>query len=186
MGLPQATSPLSPADYLAWESAQPTKSEYFRGEVFAMGGASRRHVTISLNLAAALMAGLDGTPCRVYALDMKLHVQESEAYFYPDVLVTCDARDHRADLAMTAPTLVIEVLSPSTAAFDRGEKFATYRRIPSLREFVLVDPEQRRIELYRRGAGDVWTLHDIAPGAQLILDSLSTRVDWDRVFRNID
>lgn len=186
MGLPQATSPLSPADYLAWESGQPTKSEYFRGEIFAMGGASRRHVTVAGNVFAALDGALEGTPCRAYIADMKLRVLEDEAYFYPDVLATCDPADHRAEQYVTAPTLIVEVLSPSTAAFDRGEKFATYRRIPSLREFVLIDPEQRRIELYRRGEGDVWTLHDIAPGAQLILDSLSIRVDWDRVFRNID
>ncbi|MBK1721093.1 Uma2 family endonuclease [Thiocystis violacea] len=186
MGLPQTQTDFSAADYLAWESEQPEKSEFFRGEVFAMGGASRRHVTVTLNVATALVDRLEGTPCRAYMADMKLRVLEDEAYFYPDVLVTCDPTDHRSDLFMSAPTLVVEVLSPSTAAFDRGEKFAAYRRIPSLREFVLIDPEKQTIEIYRRAGHDVWELQDIAPGTPLALASLETEIGWDRVFRNLD
>ncbi len=186
MGLPNPQPHFSANDYLAWEREQTEKSEYFRGEVFAMGGASRRHVTATLNLAADLMDALDGTPCRVYMADMKLRVQEGEAYFYPDVLVTCDAADHRADQCMSAPTLIVEVLSPSTAAFDRGEKFATYRRIPALQEFVLVDPERRSIECYRRTDNDLWQLRDIVPETPLTLESLQVEIPWERIFRNLD
>ena len=186
MGLPQMQTRFSAADYLAWESEQPEKSEFFRGEVFAMSGASRRHVTVSGNVFSSLDQAVEGTPCRVYMADMKLRVLEDEAFFYPDVLVTCDPTDHRSDLFMSAPTLVVEVLSPSTAAFDRGEKFTAYRRIPSLREFVLIDPEKLTIEVYRRTAQDVWELHDIPPGAPLALSSLETEIGWDRVFRNLD
>jgi Uma2 family endonuclease len=186
MGLPQIETRFSAADYLAWEREQPEKSEFFRGEVFAMSGASRRHVTVSGNVFTSLDQALEGTPCRAYMADMKLRVLEDEAYFYPDVLVTCDPADHRSDRFMSAPTLVVEVLSPSTAAFDRGEKFAAYRRIPSLREFVLIDPEKQTIEIYRRAGRDVWELHDIAPGTPLALSSLETGIAWDRVFRNLD
>ncbi|NEX23434.1 Uma2 family endonuclease [Thiorhodococcus mannitoliphagus] len=186
MGVPQTRTDFSAADYLAWESEQPEKSEFFRGEVFAMGGASRRHVTVSGNVFSALDQAIEGSPCRAYMADMKLRVLEDEAYFYPDVLVTCDPADHRSDLFMSAPTLVVEVLSPSTAAFDRGEKFAAYRRIPSLREFVLIDPEKQSIEIYRRAGHDVWELHDIPPETPLALASLEAEIGWDRLFRNLD
>ena len=186
MGLPQIECPISAEDYLAWEREQPTKSEYFRGEIFAMVGASRKHVTITMNLVAALMSALEGSPCRVYAADMKLRLLEDEAYFYPDVLVTCDASDHRADQFMSTPTVVIEVLSPSTASFDRGDKFAAYRRVPSLREFVLVDAETRSVERYTRIDNDIWQLRDIAPETPLTLDSLDVAIPWGRLFQNLD
>lgn len=186
MSLPQANTPFSAADYLVWESERIEKSEFYHGEVFAMSGASRRHVTVSGNLFSSLDQALEGTPCRPYMADMKLRVLEDEAYFYPDVFVTCDPADHRADQFMSAPTLVVEVLSPSTAAFDRGDKFAAYRRIPSLREFVLIDPEKQTIELYRRGDDDTWALHDIAAGEPLPLGSLEIEIGWGRIFRNLD
>ena len=98
MALPQPTPAFTAADYLRWEAEQLDKHEYLRGETFAMGGASRRHVTISLNVAAALDEALEGSPCRTYMADMKVQAAADEAYFYPDVLVTCDPADHRAEL----------------------------------------------------------------------------------------
>lgn len=188
MGLPQPQMPFSADDYLAWESEQAEKSEFFHGEVFAMSGASRRHVTISGNVFASLDRALEGTPCRVYMADMKLQVLQDDAYFYPDVFVTCDPADHRAEQFMTAPTVIVEVLSPSTAAFDRGDKFAAYRRIPSLREFILIDPAKQTIEIYRRAGEDtdIWEYQDLAKNAPLMLASLETSIGWDRLFRNLD
>lgn len=186
MALPQPTPPFTAEDYLLWEEQQPEKHEYVHGETFAMGGASRRHVTISGNVFAALDAALEGTPCRTYMADMKLRAEADEAYFYPDVLVTCDAEDHKAEQFMRAPTLVVEVLSPATAAYDRGDKFAAYRRIPSLKEFVLIDPDRRRIEHYRRTQETVWELHEIEPEAPLMLPGLEVTIPWDRIFRNVD
>lgn len=183
---PALAERFSAADYLRWETEQPDKHEYVAGEVFAMGGASRRHVTVSGNFFAALNQALDGTPCRTYMADMKVEVARDTAYFYPDVLVTCDPADHKADLTMTSPTLVAEVLSPSTAAYDRGDKFAAYRGIPSLREYVLIDPDKKTVELYRRGEDGLWVLRDIAPGTPLPLASVGVEVDWDRLFRNVD
>lgn len=186
MGLPQIQAPVSPTEYLAWEQEQSEKSEYVGGEIFAMVGASRKHVTVAMNMVSRLMQALDTSPCRVYAADMKLRVLEDEAYFYPDVLVTCDPADHRADQFVSAPTVVIEILSPSTAAYDRGEKFALYRRIPSLREFVLIDPERRRVECYRRSEHGRWQLEDVEPESPLRLASLDVEIDWPRIFRNTD
>ncbi|MCG6896981.1 MAG: Uma2 family endonuclease [Thiocapsa sp.] len=186
MGLPQPTTRFSAEDYLAWELEQPSRHEFFHGEVFAMVGASRRHVTVAVNLVSALDQALEDTPCRAYMSDMQLQARPDEAYFYPDVLVTCDPDDHRAERLVRAPILVIEVISPSTASFDRGEKFAAYRRIRSLREFVLVDPERRSIELFRRADDDVWELRDIAPDQPLELTSLDVEIPVGRIFRNLD
>ena len=183
---PAFAEPFSAAEYLRWEAEQPGKHEYVAGEVFAMGGASRRHVTVSLNLASALADAFEGTPCRAYMADMKVEAAKDVAYFYPDVLVPRDPADLKADLVVTSPTLVAEVLSPSTAAYDRGDKFAAYRGIPSLREYVLIDPDQKKAELYRRGEDGLWVLRDIAPGAPLMLTSVGVEVVWERLFRNVD
>lgn len=102
MARPQPAIPFTAEDYLEWEAGQLDKHEYFHGETFAMGGASRRHVTISLNVAAALDGALEGSPCRAYMAEMKVQAAADEAYFYPAVLVTCDPADHRADHFMRA------------------------------------------------------------------------------------
>jgi len=186
MGEPQPIEAMSAAEYLDWEPAQVEKYEFSHGEIFAMGGASRRHVTVSGNVFFELAQALAETPCRVYMADMKLEVEPDRAYFYPDVLVTCDPDDHRSDQFMRRPTLLVEVLSASTAAFDRGDKATIYRRIPSLKEFVLIDPDRQRIELYRRQEDGAWELRDIDPDQPLPLTSLGTEIPWPRIFRNAD
>jgi Uma2 family endonuclease len=186
MGNPAVTTPFTAADYLRWEAEQPDKHEYVAGEVFAMGGATRRHATVSLNLASALADALDGTPCRVYTADMKVEAARDTVYFYPDVVATCDPADHKADLAVRAPTLVAEILSPSTAAYDRGDKFALYRGISSLQEYLLIDPDKKTVELYRRGGDGLWVLRDIAPVSTLELASFGVAIPWKRLFRNVD
>ena len=134
MGHAQPIQKLDFESYLDWESGQSDKHEFVAGEVFAMGGARRAHVTVAGNIFAALKSHLRGGPCRAYMSDMKLRVAEADAGFYPDVMVSCDARDHAAEQYLQHPTLVVEVLSDGTAAFDRGDKFAAYRRLQS-REF---------------------------------------------------
>ena len=137
MGIPQPVIPFNFDDYIAWESEQLEKHEFVRGEVFAMAGARRVHVTVSLNLASAFKSHLRGTPCQTYMADMKLRVEAVDTGFYPDVMVTCDSRDHTADLYLSHAIMVVEVLSESTAAYDRGDKFADYRKLSSLREYVI-------------------------------------------------
>jgi Uma2 family endonuclease len=134
---------LSAEDYLAWEELQEDKYEYYQAEVFAMGSARREHVITSLNIASLLKRHLRGTPCQTYISDMKLRIEQVDAYFFPDVMVSCSAQDQQAEQFLTSPILIVEVLSDSTEAFDRGEKFAAYRQLPSLKEYLLVDINSR-------------------------------------------
>lgn len=196
MTLPALQEPLfGPAAYLDWETEQIEKHEYLNGEVFAMAGASEAHVTIALNVAMALRTHLRGGPCSVFISDMKLRVEQANAFFYPDVLVTCAEADRAHTQYKTAPSLIVEVLSPSTSAYDRGDKFAAYRSLPSVREYLLIDAEHRRAELFRRDTSDPaesgagrWLLYplegeqviDLASvGLQLPLAAVYEDVRWD-------
>lgn len=145
--------------YLDWEAQQGQKHEYFDGEVFAMAGASDSHVQIAGNVYMALRQHLRGGPCSVFISDMKLRVERDNAFYYPDVMVSCEPRDAAHSHFKTAPTLLVEVLSPSTSAYDRGGKFASYRKIASLREYLLIDSERASVDLFRRDEGGLWVLH---------------------------
>lgn len=159
MGLPQAKERFDRHAYFAWEAEQPTKNEYVAGEVFARVGARQAHVLVSLALAARFREHLRGTRCRAYTSDMKLEVEAADAVFYPDAMVSCDEADRAREVAIQAPCLIVEVLSDSTAAYDRGTKFAAYRRLASLQEYLLVDIDARRMELFRREPVG-WVLHE--------------------------
>ncbi len=187
MALPPAKLPaFSGDDYLAWEAQQPGRSEYVAGEVFAMAGVEDRHACASLNLAMALRAELRGSPCRVYRSDVKLRVEAADAYFYPDVFVTCSAADLADRLIKREPVLVAEVLSASTAAYDRGGKFAAYRQLPSLREALFIDVSRRVVDLYRRGGDGLWVLHPLQAGDTMVLSSLGLSVPVDRIFDDLE
>ena len=183
MTAPQRSG-MSGEEYLAWEAEQEGKHEFLAGEIFAMVGASDRHVTISLNLAAAIRNQLRGGHCRVYVADMKLRVDAVNAWFYPDVMVTCDPADHQRDMDKASPVLIIEVLSPSTEAFDRGGKFAAYRTLPSLSEYLLIDPDSGRLELYRRNTENQWVLHAPEGDTPLELSSIELSLDRATVFED--
>lgn len=185
MGTPQAAVAFSFREYLAWESEQPQKHEFVRGETFAMAGARRSHVTVCLNLASAFKSHLRGTPCRAYMAGMKLRLEEADASFYPDVMVTCDQSDHAADLYLSHPMLVVEVLSENTAAYDRGDKFADYRKSTSLREYAVVDINARRVECYRRNAENRWVLHDFSEG-ECHFASIDLSMPLAVVFEDVD
>ena len=186
MGLP-LTKPRFDADaYLAWEAEQPGKSEYVDGEVFAMAGVRREHATVALNVGAALRSHLRGSPCLSFVADMKLRVASMDAFYYPDVMVTCDGRDRRADLFIEHPQLIVEILSDSTAAYDRGAKFASYRQIAALQEYVLIDIDSRRVEVFRRQAGNEWLLHDYADEPVCQFDSVKLTLAMELVFEDVD
>lgn len=150
---------MTAAEFLAWDAGQTIKHEFVRGEVFAMAGGEDRNYTVALNLAMALRPHLRGTACRVYGSDVKLRVEAADCFFYPDVMVTCSAADLGDRLIKREPSLVVEVLSPSTGAYDRGDKFAAYRQLPSLQEYLLVDVDRQRCDLFRKGADGLWVLH---------------------------
>ncbi|SMF94938.1 Endonuclease, Uma2 family (restriction endonuclease fold) [Methylomagnum ishizawai] len=178
----------SAEEYLAWEERQTVKHEYLRGEVYevyAMAGARDAHVTVAGNVFALLKSHLRGTPCRTYIADMKLRVEAADAYFYPDVFVTCDVRDRASDLCKSHPLLVVEVLSDSTSGYDRGGKFASYRRLDDLQEYVLIDPEARTVDVFRRDTTSHWVLHPYAGGAEAEFASLDFRAPLPLIFEDV-
>ena len=185
MGQPAPQQRFSADDYLAWEAAQTERHEYLDGEVFAMAGAEDRHVTIAMNVSMALRQHLSGSRCRTYMSDMRLRVEAADAYFYPDVMVTCSDADRASPLVKREPLLVVEVLSSSTAAYDRGAKFGHYRRLPSLREFALVDPEARTADVYRLGDDGLWVLHPSARGEAVVLASVGLTLDAERLYADV-
>jgi Uma2 family endonuclease len=185
MGQAAEKSTFTAADYLAWESTQRDRHEYLDGEVFAMAGADDRHVTVAMNIAFALRQHLSGSPCRTYMSDMRLHVAAANSYFYPDVLVTCSALDQASPRVKTEPTLIIEVLSPSTAAYDRGLKFSHYRSLASLQEYVLIDLDTRSTDGYRKGTDGLWVLHPFARGDTIELASVALQITAGQLFADV-
>ena len=152
---------LTHQEYLEWEALQEQKSEYYAGEMFAQAGASSTHVTLTLNLGAMLQMHLKGKPCRAYIADMKLRVPEVDAFFYPDVMVTCDARDRDTDMYKQHPVMIAEVLSESTAEYDRTFKFACYQKISTLRDYLLISQDVYSVEHYHLNDSYEWvrTVH---------------------------
>ena len=185
MGHAEQKAAFSAADYLAWEAAQLDRHEYIDGEVFAMAGAEDRHVTVAGNLYIALRQHLAGSPCRTFMSDMRLHVATANSYFYPDVLVTCSALDLASPLVKTEPKLIAEVLSPSTAAYDRGVKFSHYRSLASLQEYVLIDLDSRSTDCYRKGADGLWVLHPFARGEPVSLASVALELTAAQLFAEV-
>ena len=176
---------MTAAEFLAWDATESKRHEFVRGVVYARAGSDDRHVTVSGNVAMVLRAHLRGTACRTFIVDMKLRVELADCFFYPDVMVTCGAADAADPLVKREPLLVVEVLSPATAAYDRGDKFAAYRMLGSLREYLLVDPQSRRCDLYRLGADGLWVLHPFEPEQTVRLDSVGLDLEalalWEEV-----
>ena len=162
---------ITPQQYLEGELVAETKHEYIDGEVYAMAGAGDAHVKVTLNAALLIKSHLRGSNCSTYVNDMKVRIGKDEAFFYPDVMVCCDPSDQlrEQDYVKNSPKLIIEVLSPSTENKDRGKKFILYRKLPSLEEYVLIDPREYYVELYRRQADKQWTLFS-HEGAESMLE----------------
>ncbi|MEL6928378.1 MAG: Uma2 family endonuclease, partial [Cyanobacteria bacterium J06600_6] len=157
---------ITPEEYLQLEADSEIKHEYIDGEVYSMAGATDTHVTIALNLAVLLRNHLRGSGCRVYISDMKVRIEQQNRFFYPDVIVTYEDQDRENSTFKQFPRLIIEVLSDSTEAFDRGDKFADYQLLPSLQEYVLVNTKKARIECFRRTSEELWLLQFYELGAK--------------------
>lgn len=185
MVLPAPQTSMHLEEFLAWEARQPDKHEYWQGEVFAMTGARQAHVLVAGNCFAALKAHLRGGPCRAYISDMQLAVDEADSVFYPDVFVSCHPDDLLAERVLRHPKVIVEVLSDSTAAYDRGEKFAAYRQIPDLQEYALIDPHHRRIEIFRRTEDDQWLLATRDAERGLVLKALDFFATPAEVFESL-
>lgn len=181
----QPSRHFSAEEFLLWEEQQAERHEFFDGEVFNMAGAGDDHQMVSGNLYIALRQHLNGTPCRTYMADMRLQVQAANCYFYPDLMVTCAEGDRASPQEKREPLLLIEVLSPSTAAYDRGAKFAAYRCLPSLREYALVDIDARTCDVYRKGADGLWVLHPFAGDDALELASVELAVPASALYAEL-
>ncbi len=186
MGQPLVNPGFSIDDYLVWEAEQVERHEYLNGEVFAMTGARDTHNTIALNIASQLREKLRGRPCRAFIADMKLRVDTADAVFYPDVLITCDPRDKTPESATAKrhPSLIVEVLSDSTAAYDRGLKFEHYRNIETLQEYLLVEQDRRHVDLFRRSKDGRWVLEP-ANETKLELESLAVSLLLDDIYEDV-
>lgn len=174
-------------EYLALERNASSKSEFHDGQIFAMTGASREHNLISVNIASELHRQLKNRPCEAYVNDMRVKAAKARSYHYPDIAVVCgkpEFEDAHVDTLLN-PTLLIEVLSDSTEAYDRGGKFAHYRKIETLREYLLVMQDQPAIERYVR-QGDVWILSEaLGLEASLTLESIDCRLSLREVYLKV-
>ncbi len=173
----------TPEEYLALERNAEFRSEYLDGRIVAMTGALRPHVVIVGNLTREISGRLLDGPCEVYATDMKVKIEASGRYVYPDLSVSCEPRfdDDYTDVLLT-PVLIVEVLSDGTEQYDRGEKFVHYRRIETLREYVLVSQKEPLVERYVRG-GDVWRFHSVdGRESSLVLTSLDVEIPLQRIY----
>ena len=185
MGQAAHQSAMTPADYLVWEAEQLDRHEFVGGELFTRTGVEDRHITVAGNLCMALRQHLSGSPCRTYMSDMRLSVATLGGYFYPDVMVTCSTNDLASPMTKSEPKLIVEVLSPSTAAYDRGMKFSHYRSLPTLQEYVLVDIETRAVDSYQLGADGLWVLHPFASNQTVTLASVGLEVTAEQLFAEV-
>ena len=188
MSLPQTASRFDVESYLAWEETQAERHEYFAGEVFAMSGGSDAHYTITLNLAANLKSALSGTPSRPFVSGMKVRIALADAVLYPDVFVTCDSRDKapEAALAKAHPVLIAEVLSDSTAAYDRGRKFELYQKIPELQEYLILEQDRLHADLFRKNEAGLWVMHPAGEGDTIELTSVGLRLPLADLYADVD
>jgi len=179
---------LTPEEYLELEAQSPVKHEYIDGEVFAMAGTTDTHNTIALNFAILLRNHLRGKDCGVYFADVKVHLEQrkNSRYYYPDLLVTCDPQDRDTPNYKCFPKLIIEVLSESTEAFDRGDKFNDYQTLTSLEEYVLVNTKYHRVEIFHRNPQGGWFFQTYtSTDTDLILQSLNLTVSLADIYEEV-
>jgi Uma2 family endonuclease len=176
---------LTPEEYFVWEEQQLLRHEYLSGRVYAMSGGTQNHGRIASNIIFILKGHLRGGGCQVGNSDCRVNIFETKDYVYPDVSVTCDERDRTAIQAIQYPCLIVEVLSASTASYDRGDKFRMYRRNPSLQDYVLVDAEKIAIDLYRKNDRGNWEIFNYQSGNNIDLQSIGLSFSIESVYEDI-
>jgi Uma2 family endonuclease len=176
----------TPEEYFAWEQKQLERHEYMDGEVYAMSGGTVTHSQIASNFNRLLGNHLRGSGCKTLNSDCRVKVLGMDKYVYPDTSVTCDDRDKTTTQYITYPCLIIEVLSPATEAYDRGNKFKMYRRNPNLQEYVLVNTDGIEVELFRRDRGDNWEIINYQVGDMIELKSINLSILVEQVYEDIE
>ena len=181
---------ISEEDYLTMEEVSPVKHEYFDGEIFQMAGASDEHNTIAMNIAAELHQQLKKRPCKVYQNDMRLYVEKEGIYTYPDVMVVCgkpEIKKYKNLDNILNPVLIVEVLSPSTADYDKGAKFEQYRTIESFKEYLLVSQDAKQITRYTKQTNGSWILMDfIGDKTEIELSSIECSLAMEDIYDKVD
>ncbi|MBD2042834.1 Uma2 family endonuclease [Microcoleus sp. FACHB-672] len=186
MSVSKSSFYISPELYLEGERESPIKHEYRQGHVFAMTGAKKPHIIIAGNLVTLLNNHLRDTPCIVLTSDIKVRLEAANCYYYPDVAVSCDEQDTTStEDFILFPSLVVEVLSPSTASFDRGEKFADYQTLPSLREYVLINQSEMRVECFRLNELGSWVCQTYEKGDEVYLASVNFSCTISEIYQKV-
>ncbi|MFN7515871.1 MAG: Uma2 family endonuclease [Dolichospermum sp.] len=176
---------LTPEEYFVWEEKQLLRHEYLNGEIYAMSGRTQNHGRIASNIIFIVKGHLRGGGCQVGNSDCRVNILETKDYVYPDVSVTCEDSDRTATQAIQYPCLIVEVLSPSTANYDRGDKFRLYRRNPRLQDYVLVDAEKIAIDLYRKNDRGNWEIFNYQSGDNIELRSIDLSFPIESVYEDI-
>jgi len=176
---------LTPEEYFEWEAKQELRYEYLDGEVYAMSGGTVNHGQIAGNSIILLGNYLRGSGCRVLTSDVRIKIQKSTKFVYPDISVSCDDRDKNATQFISYPCLIVEVLSPSTEAYDRGKKFNWYRQSDSLQDYILVNADKIEIDLYERLDGDKWKINTYVEGDLIELKSINLTFSIEQLYEGI-
>ncbi|MDJ0661842.1 MAG: Uma2 family endonuclease [Crocosphaera sp.] len=177
---------ISPETYLEGERVSPIKHEYRKGQVYAMVGAKKSHIVLGANLTTLLNIHLLDSPCLVLNSDIKVRLEEANCYYYPDIAVVCDEKEiNNTDDFILYPLLIIEVLSKSTEAFDRGQKFSDYQTCPTLKEYVLIQQDKIKIECYRRDESGSWTEKIYQAGDEVESFSINYQVSIETIYRKV-
>ncbi len=172
-------------DYLQLDrSSSETRYEYIDGHVRMLAGGTPDHAKISANMIGVCYGLLEGRSCSVYTSDVRVRLSATR-YVYPDVSVSCDARDQEQGDMLLYPRLIVEVLSPSTEAYDRGRKLAYYRACPTIQEYLLIDSQRPSIEIFRRERDILWTYHAFGPHDEVELTSLGVHFPLAKIYRNV-
>jgi Uma2 family endonuclease len=179
---------LTVEEYLAHEKTATVRHEYVNGRLFAMTGGTRRHNLIAGKIYATLLAQLHAGPCRAYINDVKVRAEKANSFYYPDVMVSCDAYGQNS-VFTSQPVLIVEVLSPSTAKIDLREKVLVYTQIDSLREYMIVHQKTKRIQLHRRNDQGSFDVFEYGTGDEILLESIPVgpvALAVDSIYQNID
>jgi Uma2 family endonuclease len=175
----------TPTEYFAWEEQQLEKHEYIDGEVYAMSGGSKNHSLISVRFITLFSNHLESGRCETGNSDLRVNIVETDNYTYPDVSVTCDERDRTTTQYITYPCLIVEVLSDSTEAYDRGGKFRMYRNNPILQDYLLVSSTSIEMDLYHKNDAGDWVIINYQVGDMVELKSINLSFPIEQVYRGL-
>ncbi|TFI54565.1 Uma2 family endonuclease [Mastigocladus laminosus UU774] len=179
------TPHFTPEEYFAWEEQQLEKHEYINGEVYGMGGGSVNHSRIAVRFTTLIDQHLEGSNCITGNSDLRINIVGTNNYIYPDVSVTCDDRDQTTTQYITYPCLIVEVLSASTEAYDRGGKFRMYRNNPALIDYLLVSSTSIEIDLYHKNDAGDWLIINYKAGDTIELKSINLNFPLEQVYRGL-